>query len=91
MALFEKKHFGDFISRELSDYLKENTNTTERSRVAVQHGTSETVIRSIMYRRAYLTEHNYKAILTLMRTAVDNYSKFKEATERIESALSEES
>lgn len=70
--LFEQKHFGNPISKQLSDYLIRHTSKFDRADVATRTEVSISTIRDVTYRSNNLTSSNSIAILELMKLAVKN-------------------
>lgn len=72
--LFEEKHFGNPISKQLSTYIAQHTSKQDRADVATRTGVSMSTIRDVTYRVNNLTESNSIAILEIMKIAVKNCS-----------------
>lgn len=92
--LFEPEHFGQPISIELSEYLKEYTDGNDRANVSTKTGVGTSTIRDVVNRYNSLTESNSQAILELMKVAVLNctnkLSRAKKAKEYLEDKLNPE-
>lgn len=72
--------YGEPISLDLSNLLREFTDKTDRANVSIKTGVSMSTIRDVTYMNNSVTADNSKAIIELMKIAVKN------CTNRIEYA-----
>jgi|GEM_PF-2980401 Mn-containing catalase len=70
--LFEEKHYGNLISKQLSDYLREHTSKNDYADVANLTGVSLHTLRYVVARSNNLTQSNSKAVIELAKKAVMN-------------------
>ncbi len=70
--LFTEEHYGKTISEALSAYLKRFTSTNDLATAASRTSVSPSTAKGVVYRQNSLTEHNSKAIIELMKIAVEN-------------------
>ncbi len=72
MNLFEEKDFGQPISEELSNYLRQYTGNKDRANVSRKTGMGVSTIRDVAFRTNSLTKINSNAITELAKEAVMN-------------------
>jgi cyanate lyase len=71
-AMLLNEQFGSPISEELSNLLTKYTNRDDWADVSRSKGVGSSTIRDVVYRRNSLTESNSKAIIELIRVAIQN-------------------
>jgi hypothetical protein len=85
--LFEQKHFGKPISEELSVFIREYTDNSDRANASVLTGVGTSTIRDVSYRTNSLTKENSKGILQLLKIATKNcYLRIKKGNQDAEYA-----
>jgi len=72
MALFEQHHYGKPISKLLSDYLRKYATMLDQASAAVHGGVSASTVREVVLMNTPITQVNSKAIIGLMRIAIQN-------------------
>jgi len=86
-------NYGNPISEQLAQYLKDYTDNNDRANIAAKTGVSISTIRDVTYRTNNLTEGNSVAIIELMKVAVANCTNkieySKKAKQVLESQLLE--
>ncbi len=65
-------NYGETISVELSEYLKEFTGKDDRALVNEKTGISVSTLRDLTYRTNAVTENNEIGIIELMKIAIQN-------------------
>lgn len=92
-VMLRNERFGQPISEKLSKLLRAYTGKYDRSRVARLTGVHTSTIRDVSYGTNSLTENNSKAIVELIRIAIDNCNNSvtdaREAVSELEDILIE--
>ena len=74
-SLLKHENFGNPISEKLSNYLRAHTSKDDRANVAITTGVGTSTIRNVVFRSNTLTEDNSKAIVELVKVAIENCQK----------------
>lgn len=83
-VLLKEEEFGRPISEKLSNYLRAYTDKDDRADVAATTGVGTSTIRNVIFRSNSLTEDNSKAIIEMVRIAIENCeSRMKNAREAV--------
>ena len=83
MAIFEHKHFGTPISKELSNYIIYNFEKGDIKEVAEKHSYNSLTLTAIVRRNRNLTEANAPMVIDLFRRCIQNYNSNQRTKESI--------
>ena len=73
----KNESYGIPISEELSNFIKEYTNTNDRANVSSETGIGTSTVRDVAYRANNLTESNSKAVIALVKIAFQAFKAEK--------------
>jgi membrane-bound ClpP family serine protease len=83
MAIFEHKHFGTPISKELSNYIIYNFEKGDIKEIAEKHHYNPLTLTAIIRRNRNLTEANAPMVIDLFRRCIRNYNSNQRTKESI--------
>lgn len=83
MAIFEHKHFGTPISKELSNYIIYNQKHGDIKAIAEKHSYNPITLTAIVRGNRNLTESNAPMVIDLFRRCMANYNKNQRTKESI--------
>ena len=75
MAIFEHKHFGTPISKELSNYMIYNQKHGDIKAIAEKHSYNPITLTAIVRGNRNLTQSNAPMVIDLFRRCMANYNK----------------
>lgn len=83
MAIFEHKHFGTPISKELSNYLISQKEKGDIKKIAEKHHYNPLTLTAIVRRNRNLTQANAPMVIDLFRRCIRNYNSNQKTKESI--------
>lgn len=83
MAIFEHKHFGTPISKELSNYIIYNQRIGDIKEIAEKHSYNPLTLTAIVRMNRNLTEANAPMVIDLFKRCIQNYNSNTEIKESI--------
>ena len=83
MKIFTKEDYGKMMDLELSNFLRENTDGFDRSKVSLETNISFETLTKVSNRKRNLTEGNSIGIVKLILIAKENHSKRMERAEQL--------
>ena len=90
MALNSPENFRKPISGQLSEYLREHSSKADRAEVSIKTGVGSSTIRDVVYQNRSLTKNNVKAIIALMKIAIQNCMRSREEAKEAKEYLTKE-
>ena len=83
MAIFEQKHYGNPISKVLSNYIIYNQRLGDIKEIAEKHSYNPLTLTAIIRRNRSLTEANAPMVIDLFRRCIQNYNSNQRTKESI--------
>ena len=83
MAIFEHKHFGAPISKELANYIIYNQKIGDIKEIAEKHSYNPLTLTAIVRGNRNLTESNAPMVIDLFRRCIENYNSNQRTKESI--------
>ena len=83
MAIFEHKHFGNPISKELMNYIIYNQRLGDIKEIAEKHSYNPITLTAIVRGNRNLTESNAPMVTDLFRRCIKNYNSNQRTKESI--------
>ena len=83
MAIFEHKHFGTPISKELANYIIYNQKIGDIKEIAEKHSYNPLTLTAIVRGNRNLTEANAPMVIDLFRRCIENYNSNQRTKESI--------
>ena len=74
MAIFEHKHFGNPISKELETYIIYNQRLGDIKEIAEKHSYNPITLTAIVRGNRNITEANAPMVIDLFRRCIQNYN-----------------
>ena len=87
MAIFEHKHFGTPISKELSNYIIYNQRNGDIKEMAEKHSYNPITLTAIVRMNRNLTEANAPMVIDLFRRCIQNYNSNQRTKESINNLI----
>lgn len=83
MAIFDREHFGNPISKELSNYIIYNQKIGDIKEIAEKHSYNPLTLTAIVRGNRNLTEANAPMVIDLFRRCIENYNSNERTKESI--------
>ena len=83
MAIFDREHFGNPISKELSNYIIYNQKIGDIKEIAEKHFYNPLTLTAIVRGNRNLTEANAPMVIDLFRRCIENYNSNERTKESI--------
>lgn len=83
MAIFEHKHFGTPISKQLETYIIYNQRLGDIKEIAEKHSYNPITLTAIVRGKRNITESNAPMVIDLFRRCIKNYNSNQRTKESI--------